>query len=70
MDQKKQIFIPELFIYDLLKFESPEVLMKSEGITITANSLLRFDLFTNQSPFLLIRLLMLQINIELFHWLL
>ena len=56
MDQKKQIFIPELFIYDLLKFESPEVLMKSEGITITANSLLRFDLFTNQSPFLLIRL--------------
>jgi len=32
MDLKKKIFVPELYIYDLLKFESPEVLMKSEGV--------------------------------------
>jgi hypothetical protein len=41
MDLKKKIFVPELYIYDLLKFESPEVLMKSEGLTVSDVSLVR-----------------------------
>jgi hypothetical protein len=41
IEQKKLIFIPELYIYDLLKYDSPEVLLKSEGITVSAESLVR-----------------------------
>ena len=40
---KKKIFIPELYIYDLLKFESPEVLMKSEGLTVSGISQVRYQ---------------------------
>lgn len=42
MEKRNEIFIPDLFIYDLLKFESPEILTKLQGIYISAQSLVRF----------------------------
>jgi hypothetical protein len=42
LDRKKQIFIPELFVYDLLKYEAPEVLIKPEGISVSSESEVRY----------------------------
>ena len=41
MESKKKIFVPELYIYDLIKFESPVVITKIDAITIANNSLIR-----------------------------
>jgi hypothetical protein len=48
---KEKIFIPEVYVYDLLKYESPEVLKKSESLTMSTTSNLRlfhFNIATNQ----------------------
>jgi hypothetical protein len=41
IDLKDHIFIPELYFYNLLKYESPEVLKKSESLTMSASSNIR-----------------------------
>ena len=38
---KDLIFVPEVYTYELLKFESPEVLKKSESLTMTSTSNVR-----------------------------
>ena len=41
IDLKDKIFIPELYIYELLKYEAPEVLKKSESLTMSSSSNVR-----------------------------
>ena len=41
IDLKDKIFIPEIYIYELLKYESPEVLKKSESLTMSSASNVR-----------------------------
>ena len=38
---KDSIFIPDFYVYNLLKYESPEILKKSESLTMTSASNLR-----------------------------
>ncbi len=38
---KDKIFIPEVYVYDLLKYESPEIQKKSESLTMSTASNLR-----------------------------
>lgn len=42
---KDSIFIPEFYVYDLLKYEAPEVLKKSESLTMSSTSNVRSDWF-------------------------
>ena len=41
IDLKDKIFSPEIYIYELLKYESPEVLKKSESLTMSSASNVR-----------------------------
>jgi hypothetical protein len=47
---KDKIFIPEIYIYELLKFESPEVLKKSESLTMSSSSNVRCKTFYQLPP--------------------